>query len=664
MFEQQSNSAKGVCATVGTYISQGEAGDDGKRLYETAPDGNCASAPAKQKRVSRPQKKQANPHPTLLEMVQAAQGAVKLAGRTDPAKVGAAFKRIHGKTFDEARIAHELPSKTKLKQYIILPELKPVVETSNTTQQQALVVQQKTKKKNESAPGAPEVHRCDLCEIDCSGLKQLQEHQAGKKHKKKVQTGVKKAQQTSKPFAGGGKASPSVPWTDAADIPADLVEALQAVASEQEPLKQARANSEPWNCIPRESESGSHLRGCLMKNEIVAKTRTYLMNQIQVGTAERNKEKLYKDNELQESLRQRVGDEPSLLASVAEELNLTTTDLGFVLSGRTIMDRVIDKSIDPAFVEESGKVIWRQQADPVDYKRRTAIARETVRLSPTDGRTGRKCESRNLGVAAEAAGHQVRWNNAGAKGESILKRDLREAGIVGFSTEVEDVQQEFDDQSATGKVATPDVLFKTAQMICGHEVNWIDAKNAVHIPGVSPESMLKQWHEQSEKYVERFGPGAILWTKCGFCEAVAKANDKVAHFRPDCQKQKRKQKGGDMSQTKTKEKEHTVGARRTQICEHWRRGRCSHGRHCHFAHGEGQQGTLRTMPQQDFAHQTALRHHAFYIHQQPEQTTGGKTLDLEAMREQRLLRFAQQEEPRAEEAASENATDVGAGSRR
>ena len=52
------------------------------------------------------------------------------------------------------------------------------------------------------------------------------------------------------------------------------------------------------------------------------------MNEAMVGTADRNKEKLYENEELQAELRQRVGDDPSALAFEAHGLNLTTTHLG------------------------------------------------------------------------------------------------------------------------------------------------------------------------------------------------------------------------------------------------------------------------------------------------------------------------------------------------
>jgi hypothetical protein len=74
-------------------------------------------------------------------------------------------------------------------------------------------------------------------------------------------------------------------------------------------------------------------------------------------------------------------------------------------------------------------------------------------------------------------------------------------------------------------------------VILKHEVNWIDAKHALHIPGVSLEQMIERVRKQSLKYVERFGPGAILWTKCGFCEDIVAASHKdVMHFRTETER--------------------------------------------------------------------------------------------------------------------------------
>ena len=136
-----------------------------------------AKAGAQGKRPNTPNKPKKH-HPALLEMVQAAQIAVKHAGgSTDPAKVGAAFKRTHGKTFDEARVSHNLSAKTKLNHYIIGPEPEPEPEP---------VPVKKKKQQKKKAP-APEVHRCDVCDIAFSGDKQLNEHLAGKKHKNRLQ---------------------------------------------------------------------------------------------------------------------------------------------------------------------------------------------------------------------------------------------------------------------------------------------------------------------------------------------------------------------------------------------------------------------------------------------------------------------------------------------
>jgi hypothetical protein len=167
------------------------------------------------------------------------------------------------------------------------------------------------------------------------------------------------------------------------------------------------------------------LQGVVFANKIDRKTKTYLMNEAMVGTADRNKEKLYENEELQAELRQRVGDDPSALAFEAQGLNLTTTHLGFILAGRNHVERVIDEDIDAEFVEAHGKDLSAKNADPADYERRRKIALETVRLSSDDSLTGRECVSRTLGSARESAMHATRWKEAGA---NILGRCCHSSG--------------------------------------------------------------------------------------------------------------------------------------------------------------------------------------------------------------------------------------------
>ena len=58
-------------------------------------------------------------------------------------------------------------------------------------------------------------------------------------------------------------------------------------------------------------------------------------------------------------------------------------------------------------------------------------------------------------------------------------------------------------------------------MIHGKDIHWIDVKNSLFIPNVSLDSQ-DQIKRQAQKYVERFGQGAFVWTKCGFAKSMDK----------------------------------------------------------------------------------------------------------------------------------------------
>ena len=60
-------------------------------------------------------------------------------------------------------------------------------------------------------------------------------------------------------------------------------------------------------------------------------------------------------------------------------------------------------------------------------------------------------------------------------------------------------------------------------------------KNKLLIPGVSSEAELASYDKQIEKYVERFGAGAVVWaTKnaphTGFCQTIQRRHAGVVHF--------------------------------------------------------------------------------------------------------------------------------------
>jgi hypothetical protein len=61
-------------------------------------------------------------------------------------------------------------------------------------------------------------------------------------------------------------------------------------------------------------------------------------------------------------------------------------------------------------------------------------------------------------------------------------------------------------------------LFKAPIVLFGQTIHWIDAKNSLVVPGLSPDKIVYSMSKQMKTYTETFGPGAILWTKCGFSQ--------------------------------------------------------------------------------------------------------------------------------------------------
>ena len=120
------------------------------------------------------------------------------------------------------------------------------------------------------------------------------------------------------------------------------------------------------------------------------------------------------------------------------------------------------------------------------------------------------------------------------KGESVLETELKRA--MGLTAEVDYTTEEGTKSAlAEGDVVplTPDVLFKSPQMILGRECFWAEAKHSVVLPGVSPGRIIADIKRQTDKYVEAFGPGLILWTKCGFSDSIrAELSDQIMHVVP------------------------------------------------------------------------------------------------------------------------------------
>ena len=66
-------------------------------------------------------------------------------------------------------------------------------------------------------------------------------------------------------------------------------------------------------------------------------------------------------------------------------------------------------------------------------------------------------------------------------------------------------------------------------MIHGKDIRWLDVKFSLFIPNVSFDSQ-SLFVRTAQKYVERFGHGAIVWTKCGFVKSLDKLIPGIMHL--------------------------------------------------------------------------------------------------------------------------------------
>jgi hypothetical protein len=97
-----------------------------------------------------------------------------------------------------------------------------------------------------------------------------------------------------------------------------------------------------------------------------------------------------------------------------------------------------------------------------------------------------------------------------------------------YTTEKDRVISECVEQPE-GYRATPDFMFDPPLVIHGKDIRWIEVKNSLLIPEVSFDTQSKI-KEQAQKFVERFGHGAFVWTKCGFVKSLDKFIPGVMHL--------------------------------------------------------------------------------------------------------------------------------------
>jgi hypothetical protein len=245
------------------------------------------------------------------------------------------------------------------------------------------------------------------------------------------------------------------------------------------------------------------------------------VREMQKGVACKNVESLYNDSPKLVELRQ-VTDRT--LEDLSLELNVASTDLGFVLAGSTMLYHIM-------MVREDRHTNFEFTQEEADMRRNWAL--QTIEASKKDYISGVRCHN-SQGQATSA--------DRGDIGESELEEALLRAGVPksAFLTQRDIVEREFAGQKS-GSRATPDIIFNKPIQIEGRQVGWIDAKNKLLLPDVSSPKELERFEKQVGRYVERYGPGAILWTKAGFSSSIVKLHPSVAHFTLNkCQKKTEK----------------------------------------------------------------------------------------------------------------------------
>ena len=381
---------------------------------------------------------------------------------------------------------------------------------------------------------------CDLCGIPrLIGAEQRAEHLNGKKHRAKIK---------SYGYPGSFAGWSAEPTWSAADC--------AAIQQEFERARQRHSNSSgrcPGDrcsrsfCVLDCQVKPSEIRNDLPDLELYLLAEGHrrpailrVIREMQKGAAHLNKERLYGDDAAVAALRLR---EPSAsdahhgLAALAHEHNCSTTDLGLLLAGSQVM---LQATATLSAGSEVG-VVTPCAAGAEDGLIRKQWAEAAVKLAKYDFISGYR--------VLASRGH-VKTDRSGADGEAMLAIALDAAGVPAscYRTERQQVAAEFSAQER-GKRATPDALFDTAIVVQGRPVNWIEVKNKLLIPGVSSEDEHRAYGRQIEKYVKRFGAGAVVWTSSswttknasmswaaknapntGFCQTIHDQHGDVVHF--------------------------------------------------------------------------------------------------------------------------------------
>jgi hypothetical protein len=292
-----------------------------------------------------------------------------------------------------------------------------------------------------------------------------------------------------------------LPWSNAGNIPDAAIELIKK--SEFDLV------SYPWECL----RTDPILHGRLKELRVHKNAMSLLIRERQKSIASRNATVLERTMDDVPDLREELMESTESLKDIAVRYTVTTTDLAIVMVGAAVLRAAIDNIGEGEISKNDSTAALRR-------------AHEAVLCGGDDRLTSFKLRSRDFSLVPE------RFTASGEEGESILEQDLRAARIL-FKNDPEQVAKEFA-ETPSGSRAVPDALLESPLRLFGKDIHWIDAKNALMIPGLTPAEHLDRLEKQMRKYTERFGSGAILWTRGFFSPQIAhNLPSEVLHLRRD-----------------------------------------------------------------------------------------------------------------------------------
>ena len=270
-------------------------------------------------------------------------------------------------------------------------------------------------------------------------------------------------------------------------------------------LPKIEVNAHPAAVLSGWKDTSPKLHALLFTELTEKNHRSYIIRVKQKAELDRATTALW-ENPDADALREKLlSDEDSCtppgLFALAKEYNTTTTELViFMCKGRKFIKSAV-QNFKENFADknaETPELRWAMCA---------------IQAGSYDRHTYHKLSSDDYDIDDTVLAR----NKSGEHGEELLKELLEKAKVC-FTTESQRKENELLTQQ---NACVPDFMFNPPVVLDGVEVNWMDAKNMLVIPSLSHQDVLSSIRKQGEKYTERFGPGAFVWTKMPFCETLS-----------------------------------------------------------------------------------------------------------------------------------------------